>query len=161
MSLLSVLIQCSKKDKKSSVNQSNQTQQIISQNFSCMLGNSNFNTSDMNCAPLITQGIDSLLMLNAYSQTDSISFGFTLKVNGLGNFSHDSSTVSTINRFVLNYGSPGINLVTYISKSGTINVTKYDRPNNIYAGTFSAIMTLSSNPSSTLAISNGTFYAQP
>lgn len=101
---------------------------------------------------------DTLLVLNAYNNSDTISGGFTLHAPGIGTFTHTNTIGNTNNCFGVSFGNPSMPNSTFYSQSGTLTITTYDNAYHTYAGTFSGIMYLSTNPSYTLALTNGSFY---
>ena len=152
------LISCNKKKINSQV--TNNILAPISNFYNFEIGNTLYNTTSLYGQDYYTPNGETLLMVNAGISGDTINAGFTLKINSIGNFSHDSNNVSITNRFVVNFGNSSNPNSTFISKSGTINITSFDIINHIYAGTFTAVMALSANPSYTLPLTNGSFHLQ-
>ena len=154
---LIVFISCNKKKSNNQVT-NNTSNNPISNFYKFEIGNTLYNTASLYGQDYHVPGGDTLLMVNAGTNSDTINGAFTLKVNSIGTFNHDSTNVSPNNRFVINFGNFSNPNSTFISKSGTINITSFDLINHVYAGTFNAIMTLSTNPSYTLPLTNGSFY---
>ncbi len=157
--LLIIFISCNK-NKTSNPSPVSNTQNNLQQDYySFKIGNTSYSLANVYGQNFDLPTGDTLLMINGYGpSSDTISGGFTLKVNSTGTFTHDSTNVNENNRFVLNFGNYSNPNSTYVSKTGTINITTYDKINRTYAGTFSAVMTLSTNPSYTLPLTDGAFY---
>lgn len=155
--------QCKKEEnEKKTVVPINTNQNLQPNYLTCKIGNVIYNTDSLTAQHLITQGVDSLLMVYTFSQTDTINVGFTLHVSSTGTFTHNPNNVSETNRFVLNFGDLKTpQFISFTSTSGTIQVTKYDRINHEYAGTFSATLTLTTNPNYTISMTNGSFHYKP
>lgn len=133
------------------------TASVTPNNYSFKIGLTNYSTNDL-YGQTFDYPTDTLLFINAGSASDTITGGFTLKLKSLGTFTHDSTSTSAINHFVINFGNPSSPTSSFTSKSGTITVTSFDKINMLYAGTFSGIMYLTSNPSYTLPLTSGSFY---
>lgn len=127
--------------------------------YSFKIGATSFSTNNLYGQVIIGLN-DTMLMINEGVTADTITGGFTLNATSTGTFNHDSTNTSPTNRFVVNFGNDPTSSphATFFSKSGTVNITAYDKINNTFSGTFSAIMYLSSNPSYTLPLTNGSFY---
>ncbi|HRG02464.1 MAG TPA: hypothetical protein PKZ75_15225 [Bacteroidia bacterium] len=150
-------ISCNKSKSNNQI--TNSTNNTSTSNFyKFKIGATSYNTSSLYGQDYLSPDGDTLLMINAGTNTDTINGAFTLKVKSIGTFNHDSASVSETNRFVVNFGNSSNPNSTFVSKSGTINITSFDLINHVYAGTFSAVMTLSTNPSYTLPLTNGSFY---
>lgn len=156
--ILIVFISCNKNKTNTSSPAANNQNNSQSNYYSFKIGATNFSTGSLYGQVIEVPNSDTLLMINAGSNTDTITGSFTLKVNSAGIFSHDSTTANSTNRFVVNFGDPNSPHSTFLSKSGTINITSYDKINHLFVGTFSAVMYLSSNPTYTLPLTNGSFY---
>lgn len=153
--MLIVFISCNKsKTNNSSPTSTNQQANY----FSFKIGVTNYSTNTLYGQVYEFSNIDTLLMINAGNSSDTIGASFTLKATSVGTFNHDSTSVSSTNRFVVNFGDQNNPHSTYYSKSGTINISSYNKVNNMFSGTFSAVMYLSTNPSYTLSLTNGSFY---
>lgn len=153
--MLIVFISCNKnKTNNSSPTPTNQQANY----FSFKIGATNYSTDTLYGQVYEFPNVDTLLMINAGNSSDTIGASFTLKVTSVGTFSHDSVSVSPTNRFVVNFGNQNNPNSTFYSKSGTINISSYNKINNMFSGTFSAVMYLSTNPSHTLSLTNGSFY---
>ena len=153
---LTAFVSCNKEkiNNQTSSNSSNSNSNF----YKFEIGSTTYNTTSLYGQDYLTPDDDTLLMVNAGNSNDTINASFTLKVKSTGTFNHDSSNVSETNRFVINFGNSSNPNSTFISKSGTINITSFDLINHVYAGTFNAVMTLSTNPSYTLPLTNGSFY---
>lgn len=155
--ILITFYSCNKNKSNNQITNSNSNNTNINF-YKFKIGTIAFNTNSIYGQDYYIPSGDTLLMINAGTSNDTINGGFTLKVKSIGSFYHDSTNVSETNRFILNFGNPNNPNSTFISKSGTINITSFDLINHIYAGTFSAVMTLSTNPSYALPLTNGSFY---
>ncbi len=154
---LITFISCNKNKSKNQA--ANTTSSNATPNFyQFKIGTTTYNTTSLYGQDYHVPSGDTLLMINAGSNNDTINGGFTLKIKSIGSFTHDSTNVSETNRFIVNFGNYSNPNSIFISKSGTINITSFDLINHVYAGTFSAVMTLSTNPSYTLPLTNGSFY---
>jgi hypothetical protein len=101
---------------------------------------------------------DTLLVSSANAPNDTIVCGFTVKVNGQGIFTHDTSNTSFNNYFAFDIG-PSASPTTYTSTSGYLNLTTYQTTSpRTYAGTFTCTIAQQTNSLNTLAVTGGTFY---
>ena len=153
--LIIVIIACTKKTNNATIKTSTPTQSI-SNHYSFDIGTIHYSTSDNYGQQYFTS--DTILSMNFYNTTDTISGGFSLHAPQVGTYYHTNSIGNTINCFVINFGNPSSPNSTFYSKSGTLNITDCDIVNQIYSGTFSGVMYLSSNPSQTISLTNGSFY---
>lgn len=130
----------------------------IPNHISFKLGQMSHSSPYLSCN-FIENAFDTLKIVEGYydSQTpnDTMLFFMCIKSKGLGIFTHDSSNTTANNRFVIS--STTSNTIFY-SKSGQVNITNYDMLNDYYVGTFAGIMYLSTNPSYTISLTNGSFY---
>lgn len=131
--------------------------------YSFDLGSFHYSSPDVYGQPYTINSDTSVLQMNFYNNIDTVSGGFGLLIssNGIGTYTHTNiPTTGPFNGYGIsvNYGNPSIPNSTYCSQSGTLTVTTFDNPNHTYAGTFSGIMYLTTNPSYTLALTNGSFY---
>jgi len=155
---LIVFISCNKNNSKTSAPTSGNLVNQQANYYSFKIGTTTYSASSVYGQIFEFPNIDTLLMVNGGNNTDTISGSFTLKVTSIGSFNHDSTSVSQTNRFVVNFGTNNNPHSTFYSKSGTINISSYDKVNNLFSGTFSAVMYLSTNPTYTLPLTNGGFY---
>lgn len=102
---------------------------------------------------------DTTLDIYTSNNSDTISGALNLRAIGLGTYTHTNIVGNVGHYLLVNFGNPsGTTVRTFYSKSGTVTFTTYDIVNNTYAGTFSGIMYLSSNPTYTLPLINGAFH---
>lgn len=106
------------------------TTSVTPNSYSFKIGLTNYSTNIL-YGQTFDFPTDTLLFIGAGSSSDTITGGFTLKLNSLGTFTHDSVSSSTINHFVVNFGNPSSPRSSFASKSGTITVTTFDKINMI------------------------------
>lgn len=147
---------CNKKTPAPIVNSSS-NQVNATNHYSFDIGSFHYSTSD-NYGQQYYVSSDTLLSMNFYNNTDTVSGGFTLHAPGVGTYTHTNTIGNTNNSFGVSFGNPSNQNSTFYSKSGTLIITTYDNAYHTYAGTFSGIMYLSTNPTHTLTLTNGSFY---
>jgi hypothetical protein len=158
LSFLLVLFACTKKTSSPTTTVTPKTvTAVVTNNYSFDIGATHYSTSDV-YGQVINTTSDTILTINAYNTTDTVSGAFTLHAPSIGTYTHTNVIGNYNNSFVVNFGNSSHPTSTFYSKSGTISITSYDNINLTYAGTFSGIMYLSTNPSYTLALTNGSFY---
>lgn len=133
---------------------------VLVNHLTCSIGTISYSTQNFGVQPLINTYLYCISYRDSiHLPSDTISVNFTLKLNNIGTYILDSTTIGENNRFVvaLNIdGNPSQR--TYFSKSGIVNITTFDIANWTYAGTFSGVIESESNPNDTLLLSNGSFY---
>lgn len=155
----SLLISCKSKSTSPPPTTTATSSTTATNSYSFQIGSTNYSTTHVYGQLYLNIPDTALVIYGNNNGTDTISGGFNLRAIGLGTYTHTNVVGNGGHSLVVDFGNPGGTTVhTFYSKSGTVTFTTYDAINNNYAGTFSGIMYLSSNPTYTLPLTNGAFH---